>query len=65
MKYQNQSFLAKDLIRAKQAKNEQLVSNINNKLIDLGKAIIKKEILEMKTKQIFKKLPGFNKTTKK
>ena len=46
MKYQNQSFLAKDLIRAKQAKNEQLVSSINNKLIDLGKAIIKKEILE-------------------
>ena len=46
MKYQNQSFLAKDLIRAKQAKNEQLVNNINNKLIDLGKAIIKKEIPE-------------------
>ena len=33
-KYQNQSFLAKDLIRAKQTKNEQLVNNINNGLID-------------------------------
>ena len=33
-KYQNQSFLAEDLIRAKQTKNEQLVNNINNGLID-------------------------------
>ena len=40
-KYQNQSFLAKDLIRAKQAKNEQLVNNINE-LIDLRNAVYKK-----------------------
>ena len=39
--YQNQSFLAKDLIRAKQAKNEQLVNNINE-LIDLRNAVYKK-----------------------
>ena len=41
---QNPSFLAKDLIRAKQAKNEQLVNNINAELIDLRNPIIKKEI---------------------
>ena len=46
--YQNPSFLAKDFIRAKQAKNEQLVNNINDELIDLRNAIIKKEILENK-----------------
>ena len=33
-KYQNPSFLAKDLISAKQNINEQLVSNIDNGLID-------------------------------
>ena len=43
-KYQNPSFLTKDLIRAKQAKNEQLVNIINDELIDLRNAIIKKEI---------------------
>ena len=46
--YQNRSFLAKDLIVAKQAKNEQLVNNINGELIDLRNAIIKKEIPENK-----------------
>ena len=47
-KYQNPSFLAKDLIRGKQAKNEQVVNNINDGLIDLllSNAIIKKEIPE-------------------
>ena len=41
-KYENPFFLAKDLIRAKQAKNVQLVNNINDELIDLRNAIIKK-----------------------
>ena len=45
-RYQNPSFLAKDLVRAKQGKNEQLVKNINDELIDLRNAIIKKETLE-------------------
>ena len=40
-KYQNPSFLSKDLIRAKQAKNEQLVNNFNDELIDLRNAINK------------------------
>ena len=31
-KYQNLSFLAKDLIRATHAKNEKIVNNINNGL---------------------------------
>ena len=43
---QNPSFLVKGLIRVKQSKNEQLVNNIHDKLIDLRKAIDKKEILE-------------------
>ena len=42
--YQNPSFSAKDLIRAKQAKNEQLVNNVNDKLIDLRNDIIEKGI---------------------
>ena len=33
-KYQNPSFLVKDLIIAKKNKNEKLVNNINNGLID-------------------------------
>ena len=41
-KYQNPSFLAKDLIRAQQVKNEQVVNNINDELIHLR--IIKKDI---------------------
>ena len=32
-KYQNPSFLAKDLTRAKQANNDQLVNNISNWVI--------------------------------
>ena len=39
-KHQNPSFLAKDLIRAKQTINEQLVNNINDALIDLRNDII-------------------------
>ena len=47
--YQNSSLLAKDLITAKQDKNEQLVNNINEGLIDLRNTIIKKKkFLQMK-----------------
>ena len=38
--------LAKDLIIATQAKNEQLVNNVNYGLVDLRSAIIRKEIAE-------------------
>ena len=44
--YRNPSFLAKYLIRATQAKNEQLVNNINDKIIDLRNAIIMKNTPE-------------------
>ena len=37
-------FLAKDVIRVKQAKNEKLVNNINDGLFDLRNAIIRIEI---------------------
>ena len=43
-KYQNPSLLARDLIKATQAKNEQLVNNVNDGLIDLRKAINKIEL---------------------
>ena len=49
MKYQNPSFLAKELLRAKRvkrAKNEQLVNNIYVDLINLRKVIVKKETPE-------------------
>ena len=45
-KYQNPPFPAKYLIRATQAKNETLVNNFNNGLINLRNAINKKEIPE-------------------
>ena len=35
-------------MRAKPAKNDQLVNNINDGLIDLRNAIIRKKILKMK-----------------
>ena len=41
-------FLAKDLIRATQAKNEKFVNNINDGLIDLRNTIIRIEIPENK-----------------
>ena len=47
-KYQNSLLLEKDVIRATQAKNEQLVNNVNDGLIDLRKAINKIEFLKMK-----------------
>ena len=43
-KHQNSLFLEKDVIRATQAKNEQLVNNVNDGLIDLRKAINKIEL---------------------
>ena len=45
---QNSLFLEKDVIRATQAKNEQLVNNVDDGLIDLRKAINKIEFLKMK-----------------
>ena len=45
-KYENQLLLVKDLIRAKQDKNEKLVININDGLFDLKNAIIRRKILE-------------------
>ena len=47
-KYQNPSLLEKDLIRATQTKNEPLVNNVNDGLIDLRSIIIRKEIPENK-----------------
>ena len=44
--YQNPLLFVKDLILAKQDKNEKLLNNINNGLIDLRNAIIRKEIPE-------------------
>ena len=67
-KYQNPSFLAKNLIRAKQAKNEQLVNNINDELIRLRNVIIKKEIPKNgnsnKIVDIVEKILDFNKPQK-
>ena len=67
-KYQNPSFLANDLIRATQAKNEQLVNNFNGRLIDLRNVIIRKEIRENenpnKIFDIVKKPLHFNKQQK-
>ena len=40
--YQNPSLLVKDLIRAKQNKNQKSVNNINNGLIDLRNGINRK-----------------------
>ena len=41
-KYQNPSFLAKNLIRATKAKNEKLVINLKDGLINIRNVIIKK-----------------------
>ena len=38
-KYQNQSILVKDLIRANQARHKQLVININDGLTDIRNTI--------------------------
>ena len=67
-KYQNPLFLAKYLIRAKQAKNEQLPNNADNELIDLRNSFIKKEISENekpnKKVEIAEKILDFNKQQK-
>ena len=47
-KYQNPLLLEKDLLRATQTKNEQLVNNVNDGLVDLRSIIIRKEIPENK-----------------
>ena len=61
-------FLAKDLIRATQAKNEQLVNNVNDGLIDLRNTIIRKEIPENENPNeivnFVEKILNFNKQQK-
>ena len=44
--YQSPSFLAKVLHKASQARNEQIVNQVNDALIDLWNAVDKKEIAE-------------------
>ena len=67
-KYQKPSFLAKDLIRATQVKNEQIVNNVNDGLIDLRNDINRKEIPEnenpKKVVEIVEKIIDFNKQRK-
>ena len=67
-KYQNPSFLVKDLISANQNKHEKLVSNINNRLIDLRNYINRKENPEnenpKKVANIVEKIVDFNKQQK-
>ena len=41
-RYHNPLLFVKDVLRAKQAKNEQLVNNINGGFIELRNTIIKK-----------------------
>ena len=50
-KYQNPTLLEKDLIRATQAKNEQLINNVNSVLINLRNDIIRKKYWKWKSKQ--------------
>ena len=64
-KYQNPSFLSKDLTRATHAKNEHLVNNINDEQIDLRNTTNNKEIhynenLD-KIADLVEKILGFNK----
>ena len=67
-KYQNPPFLVKDLISAKHNKNEKLVNNISNGLIDLRNDINKKEIPEnenpKKVADVVEKILDFNKQQK-
>ena len=50
--YQHTLFLVKDLISAKQDKNQKIVSNVNDGLIDFTNDIDRKEIPE---NQVLKK----------
>ena len=63
--YQNPFNLAKDLIRATQAKKEQLLDNVNNELIGLRNVIFRKQISENENRnkivKIVKKILDFNK----
>ena len=43
-KYQNPSYLLKDLYYADKTENKKIVNNVNNALIDLRNAVNKKEI---------------------
>ena len=65
MYYQNPLFLVKTLISTKQDKNEKLVNNINDRLIDLRSHINRKEIPENKNLKnvvsIVENILGFNK----
>ena len=67
-KYQNPSLLTNDSIRAAQAKNGQLLNNVNNGLIDLRNAIIRKDIPANenpnKIVHIVEKILDFNKQQK-
>ena len=69
LKYQNPSILIKDLISAKQNKNEKIVNNINNGWIDSKNDINRKEITEnenpKKVVDIVKKILDFNKQQKR
>ena len=49
--YQGTLFLVKDLISAKQDKNQKIVSNVNDGLIDLRNDIDRKEIPESQVPQ--------------
>ena len=44
LKYQNPSFFAKNLLKANRSKNKQIINQGNYALIDLKKALNKKEI---------------------
>ena len=67
-RYQNPSSLVKDLISAKQTKNEKFVNNVDNGLIDLRNDINRKEIREngnpKNVADIVEKILDFNKQQK-
>ena len=64
-KYENPSFLVRDLISATQNKNEKLVNNINNGLIDLRNEIKNRENENPeKVADILENILDFNKQQK-
>ena len=68
LKYQIPLLLLKELISAKQVKNEKLVNDINDGLIDLRNAISRKKIHRNENQEklvnIVKKIFHFNKRQK-
>ena len=68
-KYQNPLFLVKDLISTEQDRNEKLVNNINDGLIDLRNSVNRKEIPENKNPEkevkIVEIILAFNKQQKR